>query len=63
MDVTQVMAYELDNQRIGIWKSENGDYIVTNTLTGKSLLCISCEEALDVFDYCLTALRGTNLMN
>ncbi len=63
MQVEQAMAYELNGNRVAVWKSEYGDWIVTNTFTGKALLCISCEEALDVFDHCLEAIHGNQLLN
>jgi hypothetical protein len=63
MNPEMVMSYELSNQRIGVWKTTEGEWLVSNTATGKSILCVSCSQALDIFDRCIEAFRGTNLMN
>jgi hypothetical protein len=63
MDVQQVMAYELNGQRIGVWKTEDNEWFVSNTATGKCLRCLSCEQALDTFDACLEAINRGKLLN
>jgi hypothetical protein len=63
MEVTQVMAYELNGNRVAVWKTGDGEWLVNNTATGKCLRCLSCEQALDTFDYCLEAIHGSQLLN
>jgi hypothetical protein len=64
METERILAYELKENRIAVHKIRNeSSYLVTNTFTGKALLCISIEQALDTFDFCIESLHGNNLMN
>jgi hypothetical protein len=61
--VTQVMAYELMGNRVAVWKTPDGEWLVSNTATGKAILCVSCSHALDTFDRCIETLHGNQLLN
>lgn len=64
IDIDQVMAFEISGNRIAIWKTEDKEFIVSNTFTKKSLLCLSLEQALDIFDACLVSMfPGNKLLN
>ena len=47
MNPNMVVAYELKGERVAVWKIEDS-WIVTNTFTKKSLLCLSASQALDM---------------
>jgi len=63
MDITRIMAYELNNQRVALWKTDEGDYVVSNTVTGKALLCVCYSQASDTFDRCIDTLRDNPIRN
>ena len=64
MQLTPIIIYELKDRRIAVYKSEDGDFVCSNTWTGKALLCLSMEQALDTFDACLCSMfPGNKLLN
>ena len=63
MEFTPVIMFEVGGQRIAVYKSEDQDYFVTNTVVGKALLCVGIDEALAVFDHCIETTFGSGLLN
>ncbi len=62
MDTTTVMAYEVSpGKRVALHKVD-GELIITNTVTNKSLLCVGWTHALDMFDWCVQVMK-TGVLN
>jgi hypothetical protein len=53
MEFTEVITYEFDKQRVAVHKDDEGNYFVTNTLSGKTTRCFNITHAIIVFDHCI----------
>jgi hypothetical protein len=59
MEHEMVMAYELNGKRIALHKCE-GELVITNSFTNKSILCLGWQHALDIFDTCVQTIKETS---
>jgi len=52
-----IATFVIHNRRIALWLTKDKEVILTNGLTGKSLLCLSVLHGLDVFDSCVKVFK------
>ena len=52
-----VVAFELKGYRIAIWKCSDKSWVITDTYSQKSLLCLSFEQATEIMEGCVQHLK------
>ena len=50
--IRKVQAYEILGKRITLWEIE-GEYVITNEITGKEFYCFGYAQASDTLDLCI----------